>query len=38
MPELKLVDMDVFMSQSEEENACFLSLKEKPPLPPLMKT
>lgn len=37
MPELKLVDLDVFMSQSEEENACFLSLTEKPPLHPLMR-
>lgn len=38
MPELKLVDMDVFTSQSEEDNACFLSLKEKPPLHLLRKT
>lgn len=37
LPEPKLVDRDVFMSQSKEVNACFLSLTEKSPRHPLMR-
>lgn len=38
MPELKFVDTDMFLSRSEEENACFLSLTEEPPLHRLIRS